>query len=346
MASNKDKHPRTAGSQEFWRQLWKIISPSHKQIKFLLVLIVVFRLIQLATPYILKLIIDKLSHFNPEQVIPLLLLIALLFLSEQSASLVSYFKDRKTFRILVEAEYYLPLRVQEKLVNLSLDYHEKENTGNKITKIERGIFRIVELLANMAFEVVPTLIQLAVTLVALAVLDWRIGLSFAFFSPLFIVITYKVNRELYPIRKNRFKQHEESSGKMGQSIININTVKSFSQEEREAKEYGGIKERVRNWEMSEWFKLLNWNLGRNLIIDLGRVTVLLLSAYLVWQGQVSIGSLVFAVTLSEKSYFSLYRLSRFYDKMEEGAEAVNRFVDIINEEPSIKNPEDGYKPKK
>lgn len=312
----------------------------------MLVLIVVFRLLQLATPYILKVVIDKLSGFTPEEIIPLLLLVALLFLSEQAASLVSYFKDRKTFKILVEAEYYLPLRVQEKLVNLSLDYHEKENTGNKITKIERGIFRIVDLLGNMAFEVIPTLIQLTVTLLALVILDWRIGLSFAFFTPLFIIITYKVNKDLYPIRKKRYKQHEESSGKMGQSIININTVKSFTQEEREAREYGGIKEKVRDWELSEWFKLLNWNLGRNLIIDLGRVTVLLLSVYLVWQGEVSIGSLVFAVTLSEKSYFSLYRLSRFYDKMEEGAEAVNRFVDIINEEPSIKNPDHGYKPDK
>ena len=340
-----DQNHRTAGSRRFWKQLWEIISPSHGQIKFLLVLIVVFRLVQLATPYILKLIIDKLSNFTPEQIVPLLLLIILLFVSEQIASLISYFKDKRTFRIMVEAEYYLPLRVQEKLVNLSLDYHEKENTGNKITKIERGIFKIVDLLGNMAFEVIPTLVQLAVTLVALTVLDWRIGLSFAFFSPLFIIITYKVNKDLYPIRRDRFKQHEESSGKMGQSIININTVKSFTQEEREAREYGGIKEKVRDWEMSEWFKLLKWNLGRNLIIDLGRVTVLFLSTYLVWQGQVSIGSLVFAVTLSEKSYFSLYRLSRFYDKMEEGAEAVNRFVDIINEEPSIKNPDNGFSPK-
>lgn len=344
MAKKRKEHIRTAGSKEFWKQLWKIISPSHGQIKTLLILIVAFRLMQLATPYILKLIIDILSNFNSEKILTLLLLIALLFLSEQTASLISYFKDRKTFRILVEAEYYLPLRVQEKLVNLSLDYHEKENTGNKITKIERGILKIVDLLGNLAFEVLPTIVQLTVTLIALLILDWRIGLSFAFFSPLFIIITYKVNKDLYPIRKERYRQHEESSGKMGQSIININTVKSFSQEEREAREYGGIKENIRNWELSEWFKLLNWNLSRNLIIDLGRITVLLLSVYLVWQGQVSIGSLVFAVTLSEKSYFSLYRLSRFYDKMEEGAEAVNRFVDIINEEPSIKNPDDGLQP--
>jgi len=35
---------------------------------------------------------------------------------------------------------------------LSLSYHEKENTGNKITKIERGVSKIVDLLDNMSRE--------------------------------------------------------------------------------------------------------------------------------------------------------------------------------------------------
>jgi ABC-type bacteriocin/lantibiotic exporter with double-glycine peptidase domain len=37
------------------------------------------------------------------------------------------------------------------------------------------------------------------------------------------------------------------------------------------------------------------------------VVILLLGVYLAWQGSVTLGSLVFAVTLSEKAYFSLYR---------------------------------------
>lgn len=345
MEQEKEQKARTTGSKDFWLQLWEIFKPSRKQIKALLLLIVVFRLAQLAAPYILKLIIDRLANFSPEQIIPLLLFIAIFFLSEQLTSILSYFKDKKTFSILVDAEYYLPTRIQGKLVNLSLDYHERENTGNKITKTERGIYKIIELMANMAFEVIPTLVQLVVTLIALLVLDWRIGLSFAFFSPLFIAVTYKVNKSLYPMRKKRHKKYEESSGKMGQSIMNINTVKSFVQEPREEREFGGMRKQIRDWELFEWFKLLKWNLGRNLIIDLGRVTILVLGVYLAWQGQVTLGSLVFAVTLSEKAYFSLYRLSRFYDRMEEGAEAVNRFVDIINEEPSIQGPVDGYRPR-
>ena len=55
--------------------------------------------------------------------------------------------------------------------------------------------------------------------------------------------------------------------------------------------------------------------------------------------------LVFVITLSEKSYFSLFRLSRFYDKME-GREAVQRFINLIKTPIDIKSLENGFVPKK
>jgi len=77
MAKNKNgQSQRTAGSKRFWKQFWSMLKPSHKQIKILFVFIAVFRLSQLAAPYILKLIVDELSRFDAEQISYLLLLIA------------------------------------------------------------------------------------------------------------------------------------------------------------------------------------------------------------------------------------------------------------------------------
>jgi ABC-type multidrug transport system fused ATPase/permease subunit len=231
------------------------------------------------------------------------------------------------------------------MVFLSLGYHEKENTGNKITKIERGMNKIIELLVNLSWEVIPTMIQLSITLGVLLVIDWRFALSLFLFAPTFIYITYKVNKDLYPLRKKRHKDHETASGIMAQSIININTVKSFTQENQEISKFEILRNKIKINELKEWFRLLNFGLGRNLIIDLGRATILLLAVYLVQQGELTIGTLVFVTTLSEKAYFSLYRLSRFYDKAEEGAVAVHRFMEITNEEVDIKSPKKGLKPK-
>jgi len=337
----KNKEVRIKG---FWLRLWKLLAPSQKQIKILLGLTMVFELSRLISPYILKIIIDRITNFDLKDITPIIFLIILMLLSSQMDSLFAYLKDRKIFQILVNIEYYLPNAIQKKLVYLSLSYHARENTGNKITKMERGMQKIIDLVANMSWEVGPTIMQLLLTLVVLFVVDWWLGLSFLVFSPMFIWLTYKVNESLYPVRKKRHRNYEIASGIMGQSIININTVKSFVQEKREIKEYQTVRKTIRIGELKEWYKLLNYGLGRNLVIDLGRVTILLLGVYLVWQKSITIGTLVFVITLSEKSYFSLWRLSRFYDRVEEGAEAVDRFINLLKEKSDIVNYKNGIKP--
>jgi len=330
---------------KFWKKLWNLIDLSQKRIKVLFVFLIIAEIVHLIGPYLLKLIIDTLTNFSVDKIDWLLVLIAGMFCAEQFRSFFAYFKDRRIFSMLIDIEYYLPIRAQKKLVTLSLGYHERENTGNKITKIQHGVDKIIDLLANMSWDIMPTLLQLVITFVILMVIDWRFGISMFVFAPIFIWLTYKVNQDLSPMRKKRHESYEEASGKMGQSIININTVKSFSQEAREIKEYGLIRRTIKINEVKEWFRMLRLNLGRNLIIDLGRVSILLLGVYLVWNGQVTIGTFVFVVTLSEKTYFSLFRLSRLYDRIQESAEAVDRFMDLTQEEPDIKNPKRGLRPR-
>lgn len=339
------KEKQNQKSKSFWLELWELLEPSQKQIMVTLGFIVLSEIVNLVGPYILKIIIDQVTHFSMAVILPVIFFIILMFLVNQSNSLISYFKDKRIFKIIMDLEYYLPIRAQKKLVNLSLNYHEKENTGNKITKIEKGIGRISELIGNLTWEVAPTIIQLIATIIVLLIIDWRFALSVLFFSPIIVWITFSTNKALMPVRKKRFVDYEVASGIMGQSIMNINTVKSFVQEEREIEKFSILRRDIRFNELKEWFNLIKFRLVRNLLVDLGRSTILFLGLYLIYKGSLSIGSLVFVITLSEKSYLSLYRLSRFYDKAEEGAVAVKRFIDLVETENDIISPENGIKPK-
>src|SRR5680860_980639 len=125
--------------KEFWPKFWNILKPSQKQIKKLLFFTILVSLVSMIGPYILKLIIDAIVAFDINELKYLLLLIFLFFASEQTYSLTNYFRDKIIFRILIDIEYYLLIKAQDKLVSLGLGYHEDEDTGNKIVKIERGI---------------------------------------------------------------------------------------------------------------------------------------------------------------------------------------------------------------
>lgn len=336
-----NKEEPVLGWQKFWLELWQLLRPFKKLFAIISSVTLAASALELVKPYIIKMVIDGLNTFDVANLIFLWQLIFIYWANEQLRSAIRYINDRKILRLLVEVEYFLGLKAQEKLVSLSLGYHERENTGGKIVKIERGVDKISEFLNNMFWEVIPTMVSLLFTAGALFWADWRIGCTFLIFSPLYIFITYWANRRMYPIRKQIYKDYELASGKMAQAIININAVQSFVQEDNELKGFAAIKAHIRDNEDKQWGWMMKVGLGRNLVIDLGRAAVLVFGVYLVWRAQLTIGTLIFVFTLSETAYASLHRLSRFYDRMEEGRAGVARLLALFNAKTEVTNQPNG-----
>lgn len=339
-----DKKP--VDMRKFWQRLWRLIAPSHKHIIYLFILISAYEIFKFVGPYLLKRIIDLIIGFKPEYIKDILVFIALILVFDLVVAIIDYFADKSAFKILAEVERYLSVNAQVKMVRLGLSYHERENTGNKIFKIRRGIDKIVELLINSFHEVGPTIIQVMLTGLIMFFVDWRFGLIFSLFAPLFAWLTAKLNLEIGPLRKLRHDKYEEAAGKMAQTIININTVKSFVQEEREIKEYGAIAQETKWVALFEHFKMFKFNFFRMMIITSGRILIMLFGVYLVWHGRITIGSLVFIITISEKALISLFRISRLYDRIMDSSEAINRLYKLDQQAPDIFNPKNGFKVKR
>jgi len=329
----------------FWVRLWKLLAPSHQQIVRLFFVIVFLELVQFIGPYILKFIIDAIANFEDWDLKNIIFLAGLLLVSNQVVSWTNYFVDKKVFNILVDSENYLLNNAHRKMVFLDLNYHEKENTGNKITKVQRGADKIAALLGNVFWDVVPTIFQIIFTAIILFIVDWRFGAAVIFFVPIFVYLTMKLNKEVFPLRKKRFDDHEKALGIMAQSIVNINTVKSFVMELGEYSKFRKMIDKVSRGSLIEFGKVIKMNIGRNLIIDLGRVSILIFGIFLVIEKSITVGSLVFVFTISEKALISLYRISRLYDRIMESSESVERLYALSCEEPEIKNIKNGIKPK-
>lgn len=345
MKKQEEKKQTKIDLKGFWIRIWRLLKPSRKQIIQLSLLIMVMEVVHLIGPYMLKIVIDKITTFDVAQLNNILILIAGMFLANQFFSLIDYFADRKIFDILVDVISYLSINAHKKMVFLGLGYHEKENTGSKIIKINRGVDKIDNLFGNFFWEVAPTIFQIFFTTITLFVVNWRFGLIILIFVPIFVFLTLRVNKMVFPFRNKRFDEQEVMGSLMTQSIININTVKSFVQELREHNQFVKATEKVKNSILEEFKRILKYNVARNFVIDLGRGCVLLFGIYLVIEKQITVGSLVFVYTISEKGLLSLFRISRLYDRIMESSEAVERLYILSMEEFDIKNNSRGIKPK-
>ncbi len=330
----------------FWVRLWELLAPAHGLIRKVLFLMLFVEITRLAGPYLLKMIIDLIANFSVGKLPQIVGLIFAMFVTNETVSVLQNINDRRIFRILAETESDLAGNAHKKLIYLGLGYHEKENTGSKISKIQRGVDKIIDLLSNLGWEVAPTILQIIFTAVVLFWVDWRFGLVIIFFVPIFVLLTVSVNRRVFPLRKSRFDIYEKAAGMMTQSVININTVKSFTQEKRECFRFGKLREKLKSTILLEYGNILTQNLKRNLVIDVGRLLILLFGIFLIWKGNITVGTLVFVFTISEKALISLFRISRLYDRIMESSEAVERIYDLSKEETDIKNPRGGLIPKK
>lgn len=329
--------PKNVITKEFWQKLWSILQPFRKKMVWLFTMISIFELLRLINPYFMKLLIDYLTSGTNLEFARLLSFVCLMLATDIFVTLVHYFKDKKIFDFLILIEYQLPIDLQKKLVSLSLGYHEKENTGNKIIKVQRGVDRLSELMSNASWEFFPTITQILFTFFSMLYFSWQVSLVFIVFVPIFVVITLKMNKITNPLRTSRHEEYENAAGVLGQSIINIYTVQSFVQEKNETKKFRHIRDKIAAMEGIEWPIVLNYNLLRSIIVDLGRVSVILLSAYFTWQGTITLGSLVFFITLSETAYHALFRLSRTYDRLIENSTGVERITGLLAEKSALIN---------
>lgn len=342
MEKKKNKKQNNFSAKKFWLNLWRLLSSVHGNIKAIFFGLFIVECVNFIGPYLLKLIIDALGRENIDTNLIFLLILGM-FIAYQTLSFLSYTVDSMILKVLLKGDKELMMNSFGKMIYLHLGFHEKESSGSKISKIDRGVSKIDDLISSIGWEVGPTMIQIMLTLAILYFTNWKFGLIVTFFMPIFIWLTLFVNRINFPKRIKRYDYYEDASGQMIQSVININTVKSFVQEEREYNKLEGTLEKGYKIHREEFGNIIKANIARNIVINLGRALILLSGLGLVLSHSLSIGSLVFVYTISEKALLSLFRITRLYDRIMDSSEAVERLHQLANEEIAIKSPRKGLK---
>lgn len=331
--------------KNFFRKLYQFLKPFHRKIKFILVVIVIGSFVELISPYILKLLIDGLVDFSTEQVRHVFELVAILFAVDIFTSLYNLFIKHKATEVLLTVENYASTELSKKLIHLPLGYHEQEDTGNKVSKVERTVEKLGGLLFDIFWRIFPICMQTIVTVIILFKINVYIGLSFTLMIPFYVWLTVWMNKKLLPMRHELNDDYEQASGYFAQSLINIFTVQSLGQEKKEVKRYKKIRDKLLNLHLKEWKQFLNYNFLREALVTLSRVALILISVYFALKGLLTVGTLVFALTLSERVYNGIFRISHSFDNIMRHATVVSRMIDVLDEESYIKNKQGAIKPK-
>lgn len=322
----------------FIQKIWRLLAPFHRELYVILILTAVFEVVRMGGPYLFGRILDLLIKSGGLLTVQSAAYVVAGLAGIRLISLIiDYVTDVVIMRTVWKSEHYLSTTAFNKLLELSLDYHEKENTGTKINIVNKGTDKLVQLLADFTWVFQPIVIQLLVTCVLIVLTNWRIGLIFSFSLFPFLLITIRTYKSTSKLRSKRHDAYEVSSGEIGDTITNITVVKAFAQEIREEQSFQSIWSMIRGFSMAEYKKHIISGFGRNLMIEAFYITLLVMGMVEIHYGALTVGSLVFLISLVERAYSNVYRLGKVYERAIEASEPADRLSNLLQQEATVKN---------
>ncbi|WP_022727854.1 ABCB family ABC transporter ATP-binding protein/permease [Fodinicurvata sediminis] len=281
-------------------ELWPPDRPDLKRrVVAAMIFLVAAKLATVGVPLIYKAAVDNLTAFAESSgaVSGELLLPVWLILAYGAARIISLsfqeLRDALFARVGQRAVRRAGLRTFRYLHALSLRFHLDRQTGGLSRVIERGTKAIDTLLSLALFSIVPTVIELTLTA---GILWWLYGFEIAAVTfltvLLYIVYTYRITEWRLKLRRRMNESDQQANTRAIDSLLNYETVKYFNNEEREA---ARLDEGLRIYEgaaTQSKTSLSLLNIGQAAIISIGATSLMVMAAFRVSAGTMTIGDFV------------------------------------------------------
>lgn len=192
-----------------------------------------------------------------------------------------------------------------KRIRLDLFYHierlpysfiKTHNNGDLLQTCMRDESTLRMFLVRQFFSLCQTFLTLIISFVILLTLDWKIALtSIALIPPLMLYSYFLIRKEA-----NLYRLTDDSEavviGKIEENINSIRVVKAYNNERNEIKEF---KEDLLDYKKKyiKWRRVGSFFFSSTDILVFGEIiATALMSAYLCYVGDISLGTLIIAIT--------------------------------------------------
>lgn len=230
----------------------------------------------------------------------------------------------------------LALETFRHMHGLSLRYHITRKTGGLSRIIERGVKGVEFLLRFILFSVGPLIMQLLmVCLIFLFMFDvWYMAIVVVTIT-VYVWFTFKVTEWRVQIRRQMNERDTDANQKAIDSLLNFETVKYFSAEEREAERYDASIAGYEKLAVQTNYTLGLLNFGQAVLITGGLVGVMVLAALGVQQGTLTVGDFVMVNAYMIQITMPLNFLGTVYREIRQALVDMGEMFDLLEQPAEI-----------
>lgn len=239
-----------------------------------------------------------------------------------------FFGER--LRIMVSKD--LAQAVIERILTYKMAFFTSaDNEAGKLqTRIDRGVESLTRLVQNFFIDILPLFAGSIIALVLMFNANFYVGLTALCIVPVYFYITYRQAGRLKGWRIQRRKYRETKSQGIMSIIESINVIKSFNRENIEADKQSLLQEQLTDNQMQTRKVSFLFDGLKSFVEQVGVVFIIILTAYLVLSGQMTIGAIMFHIMLFGNVSAPIRQLHRIYDEMNDALIYSEGFFDILN----------------
>jgi len=245
-------------------------------------------------------------------------------------------RDGLFAKVAMHAVRRLAYRTFVHMHELSLRFHLERKTGGLTRVLERGRNAIETIVRMVILQLAPTIIELVlVSAVLMWQFDWRyVGVVLVTVA-LYMVYTYFATEWRIGIRRKMNDSDTDANVKAIDSLLNYETVKYFSAEEREAARYDRSMARYEDASIQAYTSLAVLNAGQAIIFTLGLAAAMVLCAFEVRAGSKTVGDFVLINSMMIQLYQPLNFMGMVYREIKQAVIDIETMFAILSRPAEI-----------
>jgi ABC-type multidrug transport system fused ATPase/permease subunit len=328
-----------------FKQLWPYVKPYRSLVFATLFLTAIGSFAAQVNALILRYTVDHINALvddgkKLQEGMQLLITISIILLAKELVNVFVQFGQKfygEKLRIYVSRD--LAQQIISKVLSYRMAFYTStENESGKLqTRIDRGIESLTRLVQNFFIDILPLFANSIVALLLMFNANKYVGLVGLCIIPIYFMISRQQAKKLGGFRRRMRTYRENKSSGIISIIESITVIKSFVREKEESDKQNALQRDMTGNQMETRKLSFIFDGAKNFVEQIGVVFIIILTAFLVLNGNMSIGAIMFHVLLFSNVSAPIRQLHRIYDEINDALIYSEGFFDIMNAEEESEN---------
>ncbi len=250
--------------------------------------------------------------------------------------IVCYFGH--TFGIRVEADIRADLFGH--MQALSFDFYDRNRTGQLMSRLTSDLFELTELAHHGPEDILTSTLTIIGALIVMATIRWELALVVALMIPVFLFAIWTMRRSMGRASKEVKQKTGHINTEIESSLSGIRTAKAFGNEDVENARFTAANTQYKTSKRMFHKAMGRFNSTMELFLSSLNVVVVAVGGLLIMGNGMDYKDLLTFVLYVGTFVSPMRRLANFSEMFANGFAGLNRFVDIMRTEPTVRDAPD------